>query len=163
MSIFHTFFCARTNFSRNVRLETMDVRTNRLLCMKEKNAILFFFISLFLLFSFLHKKYASSKFTVSAPLLCWGITFSLTFWKGRGIRKKWILVWTYRVAVTDISLGACCVSCQDFVKQNMVLRAQYQMLILVCFSQTTNQCCFGNFESLALNNALISTSMSAQY
>ena len=27
---------------------------------------------------------------------------------------------------------------KEFLKENMALRAQFQMLILVCFSQTTN-------------------------
>ena len=41
----------------------------------------------------------------------------------------------------------------------MAWRAQFQKLILACFSQTTNLCCFGNSEKLAINNALISTSL----
>ena len=70
-----------------------------------------------------------------------GTTFSLKIWKGRGSEKNECLrelkeffpqmfVWRGELAVFLVK--------KDFVKKNMVFRAQFQMLILACLSQTTN-------------------------
>ena len=73
------------------------------------------------------------------PFLCWGTTFSPRFSKGR-IRKK-------MSACRDLQSfchgyfpwgGTYYISCQKKLSKNMALRAQFQMLILACFSQTTN-------------------------
>ena len=46
--------------------------------------------------------------------------------------------------------------------ENIAL-AQFQMMILACFNQTTNQCCFGNSDRPTVNKVLISTSLTVQY
>ena len=44
----------------------------------------------------------------------------------------------------------------------MALMAQFQIFILAYFGQTTNYCCFGNYERPAVFNALISTSLAVK-
>ena len=56
----------------------------------------------------------------------------------QGSEKQWIK--EFLPQTTDIWLGGLTMflAKKDFVKQNMALKAQFQMLALAYFSQTTN-------------------------
>ena len=59
--------------------------------------------------------------------------------------------------------SAAYASCQKKTLQKNIALAQFQMMILPCFNQTTNQCCFGNSDRPTVNKVLISTSLTVQY
>ena len=77
-----------------------------------------------------------ANLTVSAPLSAWGDKVQSQILKRGEIRKKWVLGGDLKSSCHRyLSEGG--LLCFLF-KKDLALRAQFQILTLACFSQTTN-------------------------